>query len=325
MIIVFGSLNLDMFLPVERLPERGETVLTASYSFAPGGKGANQAVAAAHAVAAIRAAQPAANAADAGSMPVVMVGATGNDDWAAPATALMREAGIDLRHTVALPHPTACASIWVEQGGENEIVVASGANGYVSADQVPEDLLQPGAWLVLQMEIPPAANDALIRRAHAAGVKVLFNIAPARVVAPEVLDMVDVLVLNEGEAATLLGEQAADPAAQVRTLAARHDLLCVVTLGAAGAVAAGPGNTGEWRVESLPLKPAEVVDTTGAGDAFVGALAAALAAGHPPPEALRWASAGAGIACLTLGCQPAYSAFTNLTERLDDIPTPQKL
>ena len=307
MIIVFGSLNLDMFLPVKRLPERGETVLTPSYSFAPGGKGANQCVAAAQALKAA-----------ASDMPVVMVGAAGDDDWAAPATQIMRDVGVDTSHIAALPHPTACASIWVEDGGENEIVVASGANAYVSADQVPDDLLTPDTWLVLQMEIPPEANFEIIRRAHPRGAKVVLNVAPATAVSADVLDQVDVLVLNEGEAQTVLGGETADPAAQAKTLADRHGLFAVVTLGGDGAVAATAD--AQWRVAALPLDT--VVDTTGAGDGFVGTLAAALAIGHDHATALRWASTGAGLACLTLGCQPAYAALKDLPGRVADVPEP---
>ena len=307
MIIVFGSLNLDMFLPVRRLPERGETVLTPSYSFAPGGKGANQCVAAAQALKAA-----------ASDMTVAMVGATGDDDWAAPATQILRDVGIDVSRIAALSHPTACASIWVEDGGENEIVVASGANAYVQADQVPDDLLTPDTWLVLQMEIPPQSNFDLIRRAQPRGAKVVLNVAPATPVPTDVLDMVDVLVLNEGEAQTVLSGETTDPTQQAKTLAARHNLFSVVTLGADGAVAATPDQ--EWRVAALPLE--KVVDTTGAGDAFVGTLAAALALGHDHPTALRWASTGAGLACLTLGCQPAYAALRDLPARVSEVPKP---
>jgi ribokinase len=175
----------------------------------------------------------------------------------------------------------------VGEGGENLIAVASGANEAVIAGQVPDALLGPGTTLVCQMEVPAAETAALIRRAHAAGARTVLNLAPALPLDPTVFGALDWLVANEGEAATL------GPARPRQGL--------VVTLGERGAVARLAGG-GEIAVPALPVTP---VDTTGAGDTFVGAFAAGLDLGFGVEAALRFAGAAAGLSCLGRGAQPA--------------------
>lgn len=306
MIVTYGSLNVDMVMTVDALPRPGETVLCPGYVLVPGGKGANQACAAARASGAGR---------------VAMVGTVGPDDWGPLATHLLREAGVDVTHIARGTKPTACAAIWVEESGENAIVVASGANLETSADQIPDTLLNADTLLLLQMEVPEAGTWEVIARAHANGAKILLNVAPARPVPDEVLHRVDILVLNEIEAAMLTKGpdagpvDAAEAGAAARQLADKYDLTCIVTLGAAGAVAHAPGEA--WSVEALPITP---VDTTGAGDAFVGTLAAAIDGGDSLPEALRRAAVGSGLACLRVGCQSAYAQAHEIAARLPEVP-----
>ncbi len=305
MIVTFGSLNVDMVMTVADLPRPGETVLCPSYVLVPGGKGANQACAA-------------ARASTGGK--VTMVGTVGPDDWGPLATHLLREAGVDITHVRRGTKPTACASIWVEKSGENAIVVASGANLETNADQLPDELLTPKTLILLQMEVSEAAVWAVIERAHARGATVLLNVAPARPVPEQILRQVDILVLNEIEAAMLTagpGAAELDPAQAadtVRLLADKYDLTCIVTLGAGGAVAHGAGEA--WSVGALPITP---IDTTGAGDGFVGTLAAAIDAGQSLPEALRSAAVGAGLACLKVGCQSAYAEADEIAARLSEV------
>ena len=305
MIVTFGSLNVDMVMTVAALPRPGETVLCPSYILVPGGKGANQACAA-------------ARASSFGG--VTMVGTVGPDEWGTLATHLLRDAGVDLSHIRTGTAPTACASIWVEEAGENAIVVASGANLETVADQVPDALLTPQTLLLLQMEIPEDGNWTVIGRAHANGAKVILNVAPARPVPDDTLRQVDILVLNEIEAAMLtMGPGAAaidaDQAHTVaRQLAEKFDLTCIVTLGAAGAVAHTP--TQAWTIDALAIAP---VDTTGSGDAFVGTLAAALDGGDDLPAALRRAAVGSGLACLKVGCQSAYAQADEISARLSEV------
>lgn len=299
MIVVFGSLNMDCIMSVRSLPRPGETVVGGHYRLLPGGKGANQACAAARA---------------GPEQQVVMVGTVGDDVYAEPTTALLAEAGVDLRYLARGAEPTGYASVCVDEHGENAIAVASGANHETQASQVPDELLGPDTWLVLQMEVPAKENALLVARAAAAGARIILNVAPAATVADTVLDSVGVMVVNEVEAATIAGGSG-DPAEIGREIAHRHDLTCITTLGADGAVAFGAGGGG-WSVGSLPLNP---FDTTGAGDGFVGILATCLDAGKSMPDALRFASAGAGLACMCIGAQPAYGTHDEITERLSEL------
>ncbi len=306
MIVVFGSLNVDFFMRVDRLPRPGETVIGGDYFLVPGGKGGNQALAA-------------ARAAEGSAVRVAMAGCVGRDDWAATATSLLDEAGVDLTAMAQDPEAlTGCASILVEAGGENAIGVASGSNMRARAAQVPDDWLGEGHWLVLQMEVDPAENWRLIERAHGRGAKVVLNVAPAAPVPSEALDKVDLLVVNEVEARMVAeAEGSADggPADLARSLSARHDLVCITTLGAEGAIA--HDRDGAWSVAPLAVTP---VDTTGAGDAFVGCLTAALASGRALPEALRFASAGAALSCTVAGTQSSFARAAGIADALGRVP-----
>ena len=170
MILVFGSINIDLIVPVRQLPQAGETVLGGDYALLPGGKGANQALAARRAGA-----------------EVVLAGAVGRDVFSAAALDPLRRAGIDTGFVRAVERPTGCAAIMVSEAGENLIAVASGANTAVRADFVPDRLFGPGTLLVAQMEVPPGETIATIRRVRAAGGRSVLNLAPAAPIDPEVL------------------------------------------------------------------------------------------------------------------------------------------
>lgn len=314
MIVVFGSLNVDIITKVGHLPLPGETVLCPSYVMVPGGKGSNQACAAARA---------AIGDAALTSDKIAMVGATGNDDFGPQATAMLSAAHVDLSAMATVAHPTACALIWVDAKGENSIVVASGANLHISDEQVPAAFLGPQTTLLLQMEVPTDQNWRVIERAKAAGARIVLNVAPAAPVPDAALRDIDVLVVNEIEAGMVakeVGLEIAEPLDCGRMLSERYGLTCIVTLGGAGAAAFG--RDGAWRVEALKVDP---VDTTGAGDAFVGVLAQGMDAGLSLPEAVRRASVGAALACLTLGCQSSYVTGDQIQARLDELPPARRL
>ena len=301
MIVVFGSINIDMVMRVDALPRPGQTVLCDGYLMTPGGKSANAALAAARAGA-----------------DVAMFGRVGDDNFAEAALALLRDAGVDVEGVGRSARPTACAAIWVDARGENAIVVASGANLDATADQVPDKALGPDTVVVLQLEVPARENWALVRRARANGARILLNAAPAGEAPGDVLDAIDFLVVNEIEAAAVAGNVGADPdqpAALARRLAEAHDLTCVVTLGGAGAVAVGP--EGGFSVPVLDVEP---VDTTAAGDSFCGALAAALDGGRDLESALRFASVGAGLACTKAGTQVSLPDRASIEARIADLP-----
>jgi ribokinase len=174
--------------------------------------------------------------------------------------------------------------------------------------------------VLCQNEIRMNETALILARAKAAGARTMLNLAPAGPLAAEVLDTLDILVVNEIEAQMAAGTSEGEPVDLARRLATAHHLTCVVTLGAAGAVAVGPD--GGWQVGSLKIRP---VDTTGAGDAFVGVLAAALDAGGSMPEALHRASIGAGLACLAMGAQSAQAHAAEIESRLGELPPPRPL
>jgi len=287
MIVVFGSINLDLVTRVARFPAPGETVGGASFATYPGGKGGNQALAAARAGASVR-----------------MYGAVGHDAFAKAALALLAAGGVDLDGVARVDAPTGCATILVDVHGENCIAVAPGANALADPSTVPDSALRSDVRVVLQQEVPAEANAALIARARRRGARIILNAAPARRLSLDVLREIDVLVVNETEAAALAKAHgwAAEPEAFARAaIGALPSVSAIVlTLGKEGALAAFGSEL--LRVPALEVN---IVDTTGAGDAFVGALAAALDAAAPVPEALCFAVAAGSLACKVEGAQTA--------------------
>jgi ribokinase len=291
MILVFGSINIDLLVPVPALPRPGETVLGGDYQLLPGGKGANQALAARRAGAA-----------------VMMAGAVGTDGFAEAALKSLRRDGIDLELVRRGERPTGCAAIMVGEAGENLIALAPGANGEAVAAAVPDGLLGPGTIVVCQNEVPMRETAALLRRARSRGAGTLLNLAPAGPIEAGLLPNLDYLVVNEVEAATL----GSDPAALAREL--RQVL--VVTRGARGAIAY-PHEGGRIEVPALTIDP---VDTTGAGDTFVGVLAASLDQGLTLEAALRRASVAASLACLARGAQTVMPNRTTIDAAVARLP-----
>jgi ribokinase len=287
MVIVFGSINLDLVTRVARFPAPGETIGAESFATHPGGKGANQALAAARAGAAVR-----------------LYGAVGTDAFADTALALLAAGGVDLDGVKRAAASTGSATILVDAHGENCIAVASGANVLADPEAVPDSVLGPGNVLVLQHEIPDQANAALITRARRVGARIVLNAAPARPLSIELLRQVDVLVVNETEAAALATQHGWPATAQAFAAAAiavaAPSFAVVVTLGKEGALAAS--GTDAIRVRAPGV---EVVDTTGAGDAFVGAFAAAIDAHSTLVAALRAAVVAGSLACTGVGAQSA--------------------
>lgn len=300
MIVVFGSINVDLVVQVPHLPRPGETVLGPGYRIVPGGKGANQAVAAARAGAEVR-----------------LVGRVGQDAFGDTALAELAAAGVDLNTVQRDRRPTGCAFISVDATGQNQIVVATGANAGLREKQLDDSLLTSGTLVVLQMEVPLAENWALITRACARGARILLNAAPAAPIPGLALAALDWLVVNENEAVALaarLGTGGLDAEAAGRTLAQALGITTVVTLGAAGAVAFQ--RKAAWRIGSLPIRP---IDTTAAGDAFVGTFAAAIDRGLELADALRRASVAGGLACLVEGAQTSLPDAAAVDARLAEL------
>ena len=298
MIIVPGSVNADLLFQVAKLPRPGETVLCPSYAMAPGGKGANQAAAAAKAGAR-----------------VAFVGHVGADAYGPVVRGMLEEAGVDCATLAVSGQPTAIAVIGIEVSGENAIIVASGANLDTAAAQVPDAALEVGATVLCQNEIRTEETFALLQRAKRLGARTVLNMAPAAPVPTEVLGALDVLVVNEHEAEVASGVSGQPPETMAQSLATAYGLTCVITLGGAGCIAATAAQG--WRVPVLPIRP---VDTTGAGDTFVGVLTAWLDSGAVLAEALRAASVAAACSCEQVGAQTAQPRRDTILARLHDLP-----
>ena len=305
MILVFGSLNMDLVMQVPALPKPGETALSPGYLLQPGGKGNNQAIAAARAGA-----------------EVIMVGSVGNDPFGARLLDTLKANGVGAAGVRVQSENTGVACICVDPQGHNFITVGSGANMLTVADQVPEASLHIGATTVLmQMEVQPTENWTLIRHAHESGALAMLNVAPASDVPPAVLELLDVLIVNEHEGLPLaraLDLPTDEPLAFARAIAEHSRLTCVVTLGEQGAIAASGGQA--WTMDAMRVR---AIDATGAGDAFTGVLAASLDGDYDLPMALHRATVAAGLTCEALGAQDSLPTKSAIEKSLQRVAPPR--
>jgi ribokinase len=283
-IVVVGSLNMDLVTRTQRRPQRGETLLGDSFDTFVGGKGLNQAIAAARQGAAVH-----------------MVGRVGADDFGARLRETLQREGIDASHVL-------------EDASVSSGIAVSGANGHVGPADVEQaaDTIRSADLLMLQLEVPLDAVLRAAQIAHDAGVRVMLNPAPARELPDELLQLVDVITPNETETQILTGlaiddDDAAERAAQA--LLARGVGAAVLTLGARGALLAEGS-----QVQRVPGYRVTVVDTTAAGDAFCGALAAQAGRGAALPEAVRFANAAGALATTVLGAEPAMPRLAAVKE-----------
>jgi len=279
-VVVVGSINVDLVVHADRLPAPGETVLGGRFAVHDGGKGANQAVAAARAGAR-----------------VTMVGAVGDDEYGTRSLAALQAEGVDVSRVRQLGEPTGVALVAVGRRGENQIVVATGANGVIALDEADRALIAGADVLLSSLEVPVATVVDALRAAHAAGVTAILNPAPAHALPADVLAMGPILTPNEHELIVAIGNDQAEGA--LDELAARNAGPIVVTQGAAGALLAD----GSMRERFEGFTPPQVVDTTGAGDTFCGVLAASLAEGMPLPGAIVRANAAAALSVAANGAR----------------------
>ena len=289
MITVVGSINVDLISQVRRHPQPGETLHGTGGQMLPGGKGANQAVAAAKLGGDVR-----------------MIGAVGTDAQAEVGLAGLRAAGVDLTGVREIEVPTGLAIVTVAEDGENTIVVIAGANDSVDAAQITaaKDVIATSSIVVCQGEIPREGIEALPALVNG---RFLHNPAPVMELDPAVLRTSDPLVVNEHEAALVLAQLDPDaevPEAPEQIVGALREAgiaSVVLTLGARGSLVADADGT-----HRIPAAPVTAVDTTGAGDAFIGALAVGLARGETLPDAARLASRVGAFAATGQGAQPSY-------------------
>jgi ribokinase len=304
-VIVLGSINTDLVTRVPFLPEPGVTVIGREFFQASGGKGANQAVAAARS----------------GTSPVVFIAAVGDDDFGRAGLASLRRESLVLDYIQEIAGcASGVASIFVDDQGENCIGVAPGANARLLPDHVasvPQSVFDSARVFLASLEVPLAVVRQGLERAKAAGLTTILNPAPIsdRAGVLESLPLVGVLTPNEHEAGQLLDRQIRNPEQAFTAAEDLRELGCgqvVITLGSQGAVVAT--SAGSSRVPAFPVKP---VDTTAAGDAFSGALAVALAERQELRDATRFAAAAGAIAVTRPGAQPSLPTRQAIAEFLD--------
>ncbi len=286
MLLVFGSINLDLAFSAPSLPLAGQTVLGTGMRASPGGKGANQ-----------------AHAAQRYGLATALVGAVGNDDFARPALVNLQSAGVDLSGLQRLAGATGCAAIVVDAAGQNQIVVAPGVNLALRHEAVTAQQLGRARAVLLQMETDPAQNLALLARARQHGCLTALNNAPAHALPADMLGGLNLLVVNEGElqaTAQGAGLPADAPATWLSAISKLGPARVVLTLGQAGALACDHGTM--LHVDALAVR---ALDTTGAGDTFTGVVVAALVEGRTMADALSRASTAASLACTRPGAQTA--------------------
>lgn len=301
-VIVVGSLNADIVVQLERMPDRGETVMGNDVQHHPGGKGLNQAVAAARLGADVH-----------------MVGAVGYDDAGAMLRKVTVDEGIDDSHLFTMEGPSGTALIEVETNGANRIVVISGANGRLAPQNVTTAIQAVAAPAVVlaQGEVPLPAIEAAMAAGRAAGAITILNPAPALAFPDTLLANVDVIVPNEHEAAILTGlptDTLVDAEEAAATFNTKGVPYAVITRGSHGSV----WSSAAHGAGSVATHPVDAIDTVAAGDAFCGALAAALAEGRSMPEALRWAAAAGALATTVMGAVPSLPRRSAVEALLDN-------
>jgi ribokinase len=295
-VVVFGSLNMDVIVQSDRRPAAGETILGAAVTLLPGGKGSNQAIAAARLGARTE-----------------MLGAVGDDAFGGELRDVLRRNGVDNAGVKVVRKMSTGVALIQVAGGDNAITGASGANGAFTASAVRRVPRRGEIW-VAQFETPVSATEVLLRKARAAGATTILNLAPMVSHRARLLKLVDIAVLNEIELAQTTGARITARsatraiAAACRTLGAR---IVIATLGSRGLVMVGPDG-----ITALPAFRATVIDTTGAGDCFVGALAARLAAGAVLVDAARYATAAASCSVERLGAAPSMPTPREVAARL---------
>jgi len=292
MIHVLGSINIDYAVNVNQLPAAGETIMGRNLVLSPGGKGANQALAARRAGAEVK-----------------MTGAVGTDNVASTAISLLQSAGVDLTSVKTINGPSGCAFVFVDDNSENQIVIIAGANGEVSEAHARAIQFASNDILLVQLECPIATVVAATDNANSSGAKIVANLAPYQSIQKNVFEKIDYLILNETEA-TQLSKDLNLANDTVETIAEHTACAVVKTLGARGIEAIDE----QSKRFTLPGIKVEAIDTVGAGDTFAGFLGAMLAKDNSLQNACKVANAAAAIACTKKGAQTAIPTMQDVVD-----------
>lgn len=301
MLIVFGSINMDLNMRVKQFPVEGETVLSSSYTMTPGGKGANQALAAARYGA-----------------KTAIVGKVGDDGNGLRILNNLKRHGV-MTSGVAKSedYPTGMAMVLKEKGGKNRIIVASGANAMVSAEQAPSDILHKDNVLLVQMELPLEQTAIVMKCAKEKGAPVIMNLAPALAIPKELLFLVDYLIVNQIEARQIAKKFGMEPEKDMeqvaRKLAIEGKLTAIITMGENGVVASDKAG----KTSKLNAIKVDAIDIAGAGDCFCGTFAACLHEGKKFDEALRIATVASGLSCTKTGTMESYPYLEEIEGALE--------
>ncbi len=310
MIIVFGSMHIRIPLSVEEFAQQGTVAIANYVEPYPGGKGANQALAAARAGA---------------SGNVTLVGQTGDDEFSVTLLNSLRREGVTTSGVTKNDLPTGL-KIFIEDGKNNpQVYFAPAANTRASADQVPDEVLSDDVFILIQTEITPDANGDLLEKAKNAGATTIMNLSPSVDIKQKTLDNLDYLIVNREEASALaskLNFNADDVQKMAEGFARLGNLNCIITQGAQGAVACSAD--GEiWSVEALPI--AELVDRSGAEDSYCGAFVAALYGGLTLPDAMKQASIAASLTCTKSGTSNIFPTKEDIEDQTGNLASAVKL
>ena len=307
MLIILGSLNIDIFIPVDTVPKIGDHVSCDDYTSYPGGKGANQAYAAARAGA-----------------KTALIGRIGDDAFGRRSTYNLKKQGILGSGIGIVDRPTGCSFVLPGIGEENTIIYSPGANFETTSEQIPNEILKPENTVVGQLLIPVEQTVDLFTRARERGARTVLNASPPRYITKEILNLTDTLIVNEIEmkkVASVLGldaeKSAEDLAVEVYT---SFKIDCIVTLGSKGVFAAWKGSG--WRMKPFPVT---VVDPSGGGDCFLGYLLALLDKDYDFKDALQYATIAGSMTCTKQGAQTAVPYIDEVTEKIAEAPVPEKI
>lgn len=307
MLIVFGSLCMDFFLEVDEHPQDQSPVYATTYETHPGGRGGNQALAA-HRM----------------GPKTAIVGMVGDDPIGKKLADKLRMDGVVTSGLGKSDKPTGGNSIAIDRNQSIRIYQARGANGEATAEQIPDEILNEAAFVLLQMELPEEENYKLMQRAKENGAKIMLNLAPMKMIPRKFLSMIDYLVVNQLEAKQIAIATEMDRKNNAviiaNGLAKEGDLTCIVTLGEKGSVVVTPDGD-SWGVPALALENTpKAKELWGASDAYCGTLAACLYNDMPIEEAIRYAAVAGSLSCRGAGAQPSFPYLDDIEKALENFP-----